>query len=52
MRLDLLQIVKDRGYGPAFAVPVPDELKEILAGSPIDRGDRFVEQDQLRILDE
>ena len=50
MRLDLVQVVKDRGYGPALAMPVLDELKEILAGSPIDRGERLVEQDQLCIL--
>ena len=50
MRPDLVQIVEDRGYGPAFAMPVPDELKEILAGSPINRGERLVEQDQLCIL--
>ena len=50
MRLDLIQIVEDRGYRPAFAMPVLDELKEILAGSPIDRSERLVEQDQLCIL--
>jgi hypothetical protein len=52
MRLDLVQIMEDRGHRPAFAVPVLDELKQILAGSPIDRSEGLVEQDQLGILND
>jgi hypothetical protein len=33
-------------------VPVFDEMKEILAGPPIDRGKWLVEQDQLGILND
>ena len=43
MRLDLFQIVEDSGHCPAFAVPVFDQLKEILTGSPINCSERLVE---------
>jgi hypothetical protein len=33
-----------------FAMPAFDQEKEVLTGPPIDRGERLVEQDQLRIL--
>src|SRR6266446_2735704 len=52
MGADLVEVVKDRGDGPPFPVPALDQVQEILAGPPIDRGKRLVEQDQLGILDD
>ena len=52
MRPDLIEVVKHGGDRPAFAVPALDQEKEILAGPPIDRGERLIEQDQLAILND
>ena len=52
MRSDLVEVVKHSGDRPAFAVPALDQEKEVLAGPPIDRGERLVEQDQLGILND
>jgi hypothetical protein len=38
--------VKHGGDRPLFAVPALHQVKEILAGPPIDRGERLIEQDQ------
>jgi hypothetical protein len=51
MRANLVEVMQDRGDRPAFPVPALDQVQEILAGPPIDRRKRLVEQDQLGILD-
>jgi hypothetical protein len=52
MRPDLIEVVKHGGDRPAFPVPALDQQEEVLAGPPIDRGERRIEQDQLRILND
>ena len=52
MRADLIEVVQHRRDGATLAVPAFDQEKEVLTGSPIDRGEWLVEQDQLRILDD
>jgi hypothetical protein len=38
---DLIEVVKHGGDRPVFAVPALHQMKEILAGPPIDRGERL-----------
>ena len=50
MRPDLVEVVEHGGDRPAFPMPALDQVEEVFAGPPIDRGERLVEQDQVRVL--
>ena len=47
---DQIEVVQHGQHGPALAVPAPDQVEQIARGPGVDRGERLVEQDQARIL--